>query len=402
MRIGILTFHQSVNNGAVMQAYSLSRRLKEEYPDIVVEIIDYRRESVNKAYSYSVVEYLKAAPSIVILAKRFLGLVRDPQFLKRLRNRTKIFEDCIHMLPLSKDIIVSDNTKELYDYIEKNYDILVVGSDAVWNYVTRGFPNAYFPTPELKVKKLSYAASCYGMDYLKVAENEKDKICQVFSNFDFIGVRDEATENFVKWSGCSTLPQHTCDPTVFLNVDDLPIDVELLEKKLADRGFDFNKSTICIMGPDKMLSMVRDLYADQYQIVSLYNYIKGADVNLYDLEPYEWAYVFRYFKLTFTTFFHGTLLSLRNGVPLICIDLNMEFGKQHVPKTLDVLKRLGFEDWYFSTDYKSLNFDKIKAKADTLIAGDYYNAIITAMDKEAESFEVFNTALKKIVGKDED
>ena len=94
-------------------------------------------------------------------------------------------------------------------------------------------------------------------------------------------------------------------------------------------------------------------------------------------------------------------MSLRNGVPLICIDLNTEFGKKHTPKTLDVLRRVGFEDWYFSTDYKSKNFDEIKAKADELLAGDYHDAIISAMDKEAESFEVFNNALKAIVGKDE-
>ena len=401
MKIGILTFHQSVNNGAVMQAYSLSRRLKEEYPEAAVEIIDYRRESVNQAYSFSALEYLKSAPTTVILVKRFIALLRDPGFLKRLRNRTKVFENCINILPLSKETIISDGTEELYDYIENNYDAVVVGSDAVWNYVTRGFPNVYFAGPELKVKKLSYAASCYGMDYLSFAVNDRDEIHKVFSDFDFIGVRDETTENFVKWCGYESSVFHTCDPTIFLNINDLPIDVDLLHKKLIERGFDFNKPAIGIMGPDKMLQLVRKLYADKYQIVSLYNYIKGADVNLYDLEPYEWAYVFRYFKLTFTTFFHGTLLSLRNGVPLICLDLNTDFGKKHTPKTLDVLKRLGFEDWYFSTDYKSKNFDIIKAKADDLLAGDYHDEIRSAMDKEAESFEVFNKALKSIIGKDE-
>lgn len=399
MKIGILTFHQSVNNGAVMQAYSLSKRLKKEYPEHTVEIIDYRRKSVNKAYSYSFFSYLKS-PSLAVMIKRVVKLLMDPQMLKRMKQRTKVYGDCLHKLPLSKKTIVSDDSEELYDYIENNYDIIVVGSDAVWNYVTRGFPNVYFPSSDLKVKKLSYAASCYGMDFLNIQEFERKEIYKVLSGFEFIGVRDEATENLVKWSGCNIIPQHTCDPTVFLDVNDLPIDVSVLERKLAERGFDFGKPTIGIMGSDSMLSMVRALYGTEYQIVSLYNYLKGADVNLFDLEPYEWAYVFRYFKLTFTTFFHGTLLSLRNGVPLICIDLNTEFGKRHTPKTLDVFRRLGFEDWYFSTDYKSKNFDKIKVKADELIAGDYYDKIISAMDKEAESFETFNSALKSLLGKE--
>lgn len=399
MRIGILTFHQSINNGAVMQAYSLSKRLKREHPNAEIEIINYRKKSVDRAYSYPVSEYFKVA-SFKELVKKSLDLFLDPRLLQRLRYRTKVFNDCQHRLPLSKEVITSDDTQELNKHIEQNYDVLVVGSDAVWNYVARGFPNAYFPSSDLKVRKLSYAASCYGMDFLQVAEEERKEICSILSDFEFIGVRDEATENFVKWSGCNIEPRYTCDPTVFLDVNDLPIDVDLLKKKLLERGFDFEKPTIGIMGNEKMLQMIRKMYSDKYQIVSLYNYIKGADVNLYDLEPYEWAYVFRYFKLTVTTFFHGTLLSLRNGVPVICIDLGTEFGKHHVPKTLDVLKRLGFEDWYFKTDYKILNVNEIRKKADELLNGNYYDSIIKAMNNEAESFEVFDSALMSAMGKD--
>lgn len=399
MRIGILTFHQSVNNGAVMQAYSLSKRLKKEYPNDDIEIINYRKKSVDKAYSYPISDYFKVS-SFKELIKKSLDLLMDPKLLKRLRYRTRVFNECQYKLPLSKNVISSDDTNELNKYIEKNYDVLIVGSDAVWNYVTRGFPNAYFPDCNLKVKKLSYAASCYGMNYLVVPDNEKAEIGKVLSDFEFIGVRDEATEKFVDWSGCNVEPHHTCDPTVFLDVNDLPIDVEHLKNKLKDRGFDFEKPSIAIMGNEKMLSMIRKLYGNEYQVVSLYNYLKGADVNLYDLEPYEWAYVFRFFKLTFTTFFHGTLLSLRNGVPVICIDLGTEFGKRHTPKTLDVLTRLGFKDWYFKTDYKSLNFDKIKVKADELIRKDFYDSIIQAMNKEAETFKLFNSALKSLIGKD--
>ena len=50
-RIGILTFHKSINNGAVMQAYSLSKKLQTEYPDYTVEIIDYHMPKVVDAYN---------------------------------------------------------------------------------------------------------------------------------------------------------------------------------------------------------------------------------------------------------------------------------------------------------------------------------------------------------------
>ena len=81
----------------------------------------------------------------------------------------------------------------------------------------------------------------------------------------------------------------------------------------------------------------------------------------------------------------------------MCIELETEFAKKHTPKTLDVLTRLGFADWYFKTDYVSLNFDAIKKKADSFLENDYKNKILTAMDKEAESFIVFKKTLENII-----
>ena len=143
--------------------------------------------------------------------------------------------------------------------------------------------------------------------------------------------------------------------------------------------------------------MIRALYGKQYQIVALYQYCRGADVNLYDLTPYEWAYVFRYFRLTFTTFFHGTMLSLRNGTPVICVALETEYSRKHETKVKDLLTRLGLESCYFHTDYKTKNISEIKAKADALLATDCKADICTRMDEEAQSHLPFLNALKEII-----
>ena len=261
----------------------------------------------------------------------------------------------------------------------------------------RGFPNAYLTDVKVCCKKMSYAASCYGMEYLEYSKNERNSIKDILNKFDFLGVRDTATEDFVQWSGSSGIPVHTCDPTAFLDINSLPVNKDALEKKLRERGFVFDKPTIGMMGNEKMCSMIRSMYGKKYQIVALYEYVHKADVNLYDFTPYEWAYVFRYFKLLFTTYFHGTLLALRNGVPLICIAHGTTFEKKHTAKTLDVLERVGYSDWYFSTDYKTENIEEINKKADSLLESDMKSEIIARINKEAESFENFNVALKKIL-----
>lgn len=395
MKIGILTFHRSVNNGAMMQCYALSKRLLEDFPEDSVEVIDYHMPKVEKIYSASMSHYFQgSSPSLAV--KRAYHLLRNPRLLSNLKKRYKVFNESVTKLPLSSVSIFEDGEEGVFEYINNNYDVLIVGSDAVWNYVTRGFPNAYFPDERVKCIKLSYAASCYGMDFLKIREDQRDRIGQILESFDFIGVRDSATEDFIKWSGCSKFPVHTCDPTVLLDVDDLPIDKDRLKQKLISRGFDFDRLSIGVMGTENMVSMIRKLYGRQYQIVALYNDTKGADVQLFDIEPYEWAYVFRLFKITFTTYFHGTLLSLRNGVPVICIALDTEFSKNHIPKTLDVLKRLGYEDWYFNTDYISKGVDAIKEKADYLIREDKHEEIKDRLDIEADSYKQLQLVVNKI------
>lgn len=395
MKIGILTFHRSVNNGAFMQAYALSSEIKKRFPSDTVEIVDYTPMTVVKIYSYSLVSYLSHS-SAKILAAKLLNLIKDPKFLKRMQKRTAIFESVADRLPLSPKKFVSDDYTEVFQYVNDNYDALIIGSDAVWNYISRGYPNPYFPDSRVTVYKLSYAASCYGMDFMKCAEDTRKSIASVFDGFDFIGVRDTATEEMVRWSGSTAVPIHTCDPTAVLDIENLPVCKSDFEKKLAARGFDFSRPAIGMMGDDAMFSMIKKMYGDRYQIVALYNYIQGADVNLYDVSPFEWAYAFRYFKVTFTTFFHGTMLSLRNGVPLICIALKTDFSKAHTPKTLDVLQRCGLSDWYFETDYRSENFDRIKKKADELINGDYRALILERMNAEAKSFHAFAETLKTI------
>lgn len=401
MRIGILTFHRSVNNGAVMQCYALSKRLQQDFPNDTIEVIDYHMPKVEQGYSATITQYFSGCSPILMLKKAY-QLLRKPDILIKARKRNVLFKNAITELPLSADSIFDDSDDVLVRYINSHYDILVVGSDAVWNYVTRGFPNAYFPDDRIQCHKLSYAASCYGMEFLNCPEEDRVRIGQILEGFDFIGVRDSATEDFVQWSNCMKRPVHTCDPTALLDVDDLPIDISRLEEKLTQKGFDLNKPTIGVMGNEKMVKMIRKFYGNRYQLVALYNYTKGADVQLFDLTPYEWAYVFRYFRITFTTFFHGTMLSLRNGVPVICIALETEFAKQHIPKTLDVLSRLGYEDWYFKTDYISENFESIKAKADELIAMPNRKEIQEKVNQEAMSYHAFRLALATLTNAGEE
>ena len=394
MKIGILTFHKSINNGAVIQCFSLANKLKKELVNHEVEVIDYHMPKAVDFYSDSLVDYLKSK-SVVVFLKKTVKLILDPKKLMRYKARRKAFESVNTVLPLSEKSIIDNDTEKLFKYINDTYDAVIVGSDAVWNYNLRGFPNPYFLSEDIKCKKFTYAASCYGMSYENINQHEKTEIKKALDTYEFLGVRDDESAKFVKFIGCNKDTVHTCDPTVFLDLDILPIDEAVIKVKLSKKGFDFNKETIAVMGSGQMHKMVRRIYGKKYQIVALYEYSKYADVNLHDLTPYEWAYVFKYFKLTFTTYFHGTLLSLRNGVPVVCVALETEYSKNHMTKVNDFLIRIGMEDCYFHTDYTNVHDDKIKNKADALLNGDWYEIIKNKMDNEALCIKPFVEALKK-------
>lgn len=401
MRIGILTYHRSINDGAVMQCYSLSKRLQHEFPEAEVEVIDYHMPKVQRYYEVSIKKYLLSG-GLPNKVKKAMLLIRQPDLVRRLKNRKQTFEDCLDQLPLSDKKIFDDGTDELFDFINERYDIVVAGSDAIWNYNLRSYPNPYFLSEKIRIPMLSYAASCYGMVYEKIPDAQKREIAGILSRYNFLGVRDDETARFVQSIGASISSVHTCDPTVFLDVNALPVNSMALEEKLRARGFDFTKPAIGVMSGNQMCRMVRRMYGKRYQIIGLQSPSVYADVNLDDLSPYEWSYVFRYFSLTFTTFFHGTLLSLRNGVPVIAIALESEYSHNHMTKVQDFLLRVGMEDCYFKTDYSRRYDAEIKAKADQLISMNARERILRQMDCEAVNVEKFINCIRRLIVNKED
>lgn len=395
MKIGILTYHRSINNGAVMQCYSLATRLKKEFPEDEIEVIDYHMPLVdNCVYDISLKKYFKGSLKNIIVS-----LLRLKDIITRLKHdrlRKEKFESVLHYLPLSETRIYSDSMSELEAYINTNYDIVVAGSDAIWNYVVRGFPNPYFLSEKIKCIKVSYAASCYGMNYENIEQNQRNAIKQIFDSYHFLGTRDEESEKFVRYLDCSINPIHTCDPTAFLDVNNLPIDSHQLVSLMKYRGFDFSKESIAVMGDKKMCKMLRKMFGNKYQLVSLYNYNSECDVNLNDISPYEWAYVFRFFNLTVTTYFHGTMLSLRNGIPVVCIALQTDYSKTHMTKVEDLLLRLDLRDYYFETDYNRMNSAKIKETIDKLMKINMSSTLKSKMNKEAENFDTFLRYIKSL------
>ena len=346
-KIGILTYHRSYNYGAFMQSYSLSKKLQETFPNCKIEIVDYCSEEVYLQYNKS----LKNLSRLIFSAKPFR---RKFTYIRMLWNYifhetcdvdSQNFTNALQYLPLSKYSIISDDHNKVIEYINSNYDIIISGSDAVWNWQIRKFPNPYLLGAEILTPKLSYAASSYGQPFAEITSKQQEYLTQAWNSIEYIGVRDLATEEFVKYVTGKNVAFHNCDPTCFLDLTTLPVDRSLVYDKLIQKGFNPKKKTIGIMAKPWLAKLVREHIDNSYQIVSIFNYNAEADVNILNLNPFEWSIIFSFFDITITHYFHGNLLSLKNNVPTICIEEDTEYNRKYNSKIRDLMKRLDLSEY---------------------------------------------------------
>ena len=320
MKIGILTFHRSINYGAFLQCYSLSRRIQRDFPQHEVRVIDYTSDKIQDMYDR---EIATAPPALRV----------------KLEERAEAFRSVWKELPLSDCSFVGQE-EALVQWLNREFDVVVVGSDAVWNWVIRGFPNPYF-LKDYKGIKLSYAASCHGQRYRTMTDEQRTYLREAFRDFAFLGVRDVTTEELLTYVDPELRPVHTCDPTILLDPVELPCDMDRLKEKLQKAGVDFSKPLIGMMGSTRNIGReLKRYFGDRVQLIAVYRENAWADVYLHDLNPFEWGRVFSLFSATVTHFFHGTLLSLVNDTPVFCVESASPFSIEYTTKIADVLGRM--------------------------------------------------------------
>lgn len=363
MKIGILTFHTARNYGAFMQCYSLAKELTNELPEHKVEVIDYSSEHLLHDYEKNLKERIFGSKddlvksSLVLIMKRLIKTALSINKLnleKKIENQRKENFDAVkNMIPLSEQALVSDRPEEFEKYITNGeYDVIVVGSDAIWNNNQTSWPNMYLLHDIKNVRKFSYAASTYGMDFSNMTEEQKIYVYDSLKQFDFIGTRDTVTTEYVKSCSNNELDAvHTCDPSVFLDLEDVPIDINDLTKKLCKQGVSFEKPIIGLMCESWLAKKVRKNLGEEYQYVSVYYRTGFEDVFLDNLTPFEWSKVFSLFDFTFTHFFHGTLFSIKNGTRTFSIERGSVYKKKYKTKIKDVLTRLDLlDECYYEDD----------------------------------------------------
>lgn len=194
MKIGILTFHFAHNYGAMLQAYSLRRFLREQ--GFEAEIIAYESDYFHGKYKISPLVLKKNPVKIV------KNLLRYPD-KKAQAQRFEQFKS--EYLGVGKKRISS--SEELRSATE-DFDMIVVGSDQVWNAVLTNGDLTYFGESLSSSTPCASYAACMG-DYL----NPSERVLELIRRFSAVSVRE--TDALSALKDCGIDAQLCIDP-VFL------------------------------------------------------------------------------------------------------------------------------------------------------------------------------------------
>ncbi len=160
MKVGILTFHNAINYGAVLQAYALQQTVSALGAEC--EIIDYRCPAVEKQYRR---KKMSECASWKVYVNDILSLHRLDKKKEAFRNFR------------CKNLMLSDRAEAVSEDFSKRYDAVIVGSDQVFNPKNTDGDSAYLLDFNGNTKKTAYAASIgnnaflnlwqekYGIDY---------------------------------------------------------------------------------------------------------------------------------------------------------------------------------------------------------------------------------------------
>lgn len=291
MKIGILTHHYVKNFGAYMQAKALLSEINEMYPNDEVELINYRVKKHERANS---VHFFGFKPK---RGDTLIGFVEKIRLFYMHQKAEK-------SLPQSVRVNSASDINAL------DYDLIIVGSDEVWNFNDIAYSPIKFGYG-LKCPHVSYSASVGGSSAQD--DNIPTEVKIGVNSFQRVSVRDDKTEEFVK-SISDHKVTRTLDP-VYLYSYKLTV-----RKKI--KNIVNEKPYILIYDCRLENKHVEELttYAknNNYQILGAGEYRNWySTVSTTNITPYEWAYLFQNALAVVTGTFHGTSFAIKYNKPFV-------------------------------------------------------------------------------------
>ncbi|MCD2346258.1 polysaccharide pyruvyl transferase family protein [Clostridium guangxiense] len=311
MKVGILTFHNAHNYGAVLQAYALKKKISDLGHD--VKIVNYRNSNIDKRYERK----LKVRISLSDFKhpkelKKKLSFKRNiPYMQPAWEKQNDNFNFFIYRYLLNSD----SKVVTIKDLEKANYDALIVGSDQVWtSWITGGLDPVYLLNFKFNGRKISYAASLFGG---KIEDNEKDIFRRCLHEFDYISVREDSLKKSITET-CNCSATTVLDPTLLIDYKDY--EKIKTKKMLCNKKYVF---AYFVSESDEMMRCAEKIAKDSgLELLELHYYMQKkyeSHNQIADIGPSEFLWYIENAEYVVTNSFHGTVFSILYEKNFYCV-----------------------------------------------------------------------------------
>lgn len=290
MKIGILTFHNIPNIGAMLQAYALCKTLR------------------NLGYSCDIIDY-SCAPII----ERELQFHSTHNIAKDCLlklfvwpNKQKKIKQCSEWMNRAGIISPQKYNRENIKDSVAEYDVFISGSDMIWNLEITKHDYTFFQDFVTSDKKqISYASSIGGT----WKDCDLEKVHQLLSRYSAIAVRESDTNQKLIELGLNS--NVVADPTLLLTTDDW--------WKLAQESPAKYTNYVLVYFPTRQLIKNAQQYAKQRGlkvVVINWDFHQFGVINAQPNTPSDWVSLFCHASAVFTNSYHGLLFGMYFCKPL--------------------------------------------------------------------------------------
>lgn len=343
-KIGIVTFHSAHNYGAVLQTYALKEYLKKQGND--VNVVNYRLKEIDRVYKF-------VKPTKKTLKGKIKYCLKYSQvffFKRKIYNKYQKFEK---FLKTNLEVKKEYKTLKQLQQSEEKYDILIAGSDQIWNnQLTKGFKPAYFlEFGDKNIVRASYAAS---MGAFELNDYNRELFRRYLKNLDYISVREKAAKDKIKDLTENNI-EVVLDPTLL-------VEKEVFDKIKAKRKYKKPYIFVHFIGKNEELVKITEIVSKKLGIPVIHN--RSTKIFTNELDhffggPEEFISIIANAEFVLTNSFHATIFSILYNKKFFVVP---NYGTDRITELLSKLnlsKQIvtdakNIPDLKFSIDYKKI------------------------------------------------
>lgn len=344
MKLGILTFHNSSNYGAVLQTFALQQKLNDlGYEN---EIIDY--VCANKVKMYRAFNFKKSLKGNIIEIIEFpYKKIKNNIMNSFMSSEYKVSEQFYSSAELSRN--------------HNKWDMVICGSDQIWNYENTKFDTTYLlDFISDKQKKMSYAAS-FGLS--KISDEAVNRYRELLNDIEYLSIREKQGKEIIKeitGRDCKVV----LDPTLLLNKSQWIDKLSNIESK---KSIEYEYVLVYTLFKNEKLEKIAfDLAKKKgMKLIKISNTSRDFMSSMYTPripDPYEFINLINNAQYIVTNSFHGAAFSINLNKKFYVDSGEISKYSSRISNLLNIcgldarlVKDWNSVDWDEEIDYNSVN-----------------------------------------------